>query len=90
MVVQDDNATAQEVTDMHRIPNNTMYTAEFDYGDIGFGTGTDIRKDYASNLYVRLSYEPISDVADGNEISLSGAESMSKLELVCVQLFELK
>ena len=90
IIAQDNAGVPEAITDVSRLSNNTMYTAEFSYSDIGFATAQDIRKDYTADLYVRLSYEPFGDAQDGAEVSLSAAESMSRLEVVCVQLFELK
>ena len=90
IIAQDNAGVPEAITDVSRLSNNTMYTAEFSYSDVGFATAQDIRKDYTADLYVRLSYEPFGDAQDGAEVSLSAAESMSRLEVVCVQLFELK
>ena len=90
IIAQDNAGVPEAITDVSRLSNNTMYTAEFSYSDVGFATAQDIRKDYTADLYVRLSYEPFGDEQDGAEVSLSAAESMSRLEVVCVQLFELK
>ena len=90
IIAQDNAGVPEAIADVSRLSNNTMYTAEFAYSDVGFATAQDIKKDYSSDLYVRLSYEPFTDVGNTQEVSLSAAESMSRLEVVCVQLFELK
>jgi len=58
--------------------------------DIGLGNSASIRDKYSTNIYVRLGYEELEQAGTNGETALPATESISKLNIVCTQLFELR
>ena len=73
-----------------RLTNNSMHTVTFSYADIGLGNSASIRDKYSTNIYVRLGYEELEQAGTNGETALPATESISKLNIVCTQLFELR
>lgn len=69
------------------LKNNSMHKVTFAYSAIGLSNAAnDIRDKYSTNIYVRLGYEEM----ENGDVSLPATESISKLNIVCTQLFELR
>ena len=85
LVVQDGGITkVPEQTTV--IAKNSMHQVKFKHEKLGLMDGNTIRAKNATTLYIRLGYE---EMENGN-ISLPATESITGLNIVCTQLFELK
>lgn len=89
MVEENGVLTAKEESPSS-LTNNSMHTVTFSYADIGLGNNASIRDKYSTNIYVRLGYEELQKAGDNGETVLPATESISKLNIVCTQLFELR
>ena len=68
------------------IANNSMHQVKFKHEKLGLMDGNTIRAKNSTTIYIRLGYE---EMVNGN-ISLPATESITGLNIVCTQLFELK
>jgi len=68
------------------ISNNSMHQVRFKHEELGLMSDTAIRDKNSTTLYIRLGYEELKN----NVTSLPGTESISGIDIVCAQLFELK
>ena len=87
LVEQDGNIIKEsESTDI--ISNNSMHQLSFSYESLGLMASREgIRNKHTTNIYVRLGYDAMEETG---EISLPATESITGLNIVCTQLFELK
>ena len=70
------------------LANNSMHQVEFTYESLGLMPSQEsIRNKHTTNIYVRLGYDKMEEKG---EVSLPASESISGLNIVCTQLFELK
>ena len=70
------------------LSNNSMHQVEFTYESLGLMPSQEsIRNKHTTNIYVRLGYDKMEEKG---EVSLPASESISGLNIVCTQLFELK
>jgi len=76
--------------DAYRPANNSMHTATFSYADIGLGNSESIKNKYSTNIYIRLSYDELATPGENGVVTLPAGESITKLNVVCTQLFELR
>lgn len=87
----EENGTLTAVEEQaSRLTNNSMHTVTFSYADIGLGNNASIRDKYSTNIYIRLGYEELEGASQNGETALPATESISKLNIVCTQLFELR
>lgn len=89
-MVEENGALTAVEEEASRLTNNSMHTVTFSYSDIGLGDNTSIKDKYSTNIYVRLGYEELEAAGTDGETSLPATESISKLNIVCTQLFELR
>ena len=83
-----DGAIVKVQEDAAALANNSMHQLEFSYDSLGLTAQTEnIRNKNTANIYVRLGY---NDMQTAGEISLPASESLTGLNIVCTQLFELK
>ncbi len=85
LTAQDGNIVRSEENPA-ALSNNSMHQVLFNHADLGLMAGEGIRDKHAATIYVRLGYESL----ENGDISLPASESMSGLNIVCTQLFELK
>lgn len=90
MIEENGQLTGNDLNDKLRPINNSMHTATFSYADIGLGNNASIKDKYSTNIYIRLGYEELVAPNANGEVALPASESISKLNIVCTQLFELR
>ena len=90
MVEENGQLARDDLDDKLRPINNSMHTATFSYADIGLGNNASIKDKYSTNIYIRLGYEELVAPNANGEVALPASESISKLNIVCTQLFELR
>ena len=90
LVEENGQLAKDDLDDKLRPINNSMHTATFSYADIGLGNNASIKDKYSTNIYIRLGYEELAAPNANGEVALPASESISKLNIVCTQLFELR
>jgi len=85
LVAQDGSITkVPESTNV--ISNNSMHQVKIKHEYLGLMEGNAIRAKNSTTVYIRLGYEEM----DEGSISLPATESITGVNIVCTQLFELK
>jgi len=88
LTAKDGSIVKSQADNVSILQNNSMYQLQLTYESLGLMASEEsIRNKHTTNIYVRLGYEEMASTGD---LTLPASESMSGLNIVCTQLFELK